>query len=272
MRANPVTTTRRGLNLLKHQVHRLRAERGTVSSASVADFDAALASVGASHSTAFVHAGLSDIAAAFDADPYEFLYSRLAEQFETLVVPGFTEYFKVSGVYHKQHSRPKHGMFAKLFSRRHRDDRTDDAVKSLLLRGPHELDDCVHHDTYHPEGVFAELLADDVLVLNVGVPWLVCSHLHFLEARHDVPYMEKVTYDGYRLTDGRCESITQASHEYASAWYSFNRPRIKRVLDRHDALERFDFGGMRLYAFTLGDLDRYVGRKVADDPYFLVTA
>jgi aminoglycoside N3'-acetyltransferase len=225
----------------------------------------------AGHDEAFVHAGLSDVKAAFDANPYDFLLKRLDESFESVLAPGFTDYFTTSGVYHKEFSRPKHGTFVRLFHR-DADYRTDDAIKSILVRGPYRFDDCNHHDTYHEDGCFAKLVRDGALVVNVGTPWITCSHLHYFEHKYDVPYVSSETHDGvlYRSRTEH-ERVEQTCGSNVSPFYSWNKPKLTRRLERADVLDRYNLNGLRLLFFRLDDLDEVLGRELREDPYYLVT-
>jgi aminoglycoside N3'-acetyltransferase len=265
-----VTTARRAANLLKHQTLKQLKLRQGASRASVDRFDEILETEAAGHSTVFVHAGLSDISSAFETNPYEFLMDRLDDHFENIIATGFTDYFKHSGVYHKEHSRPKNGTFVELFHD-DADYRTDDAMKSFLVKGEYRFEDCVHHDSYHENGCFSKLVDDDVLVFDVGTHWITCSHLHYFESAFDVDYVQDVTYEGVDLTGGSPEPIQQTCGEYESMFYSWNKPKLQRLLLRHDALAKYDLNGLLLCFFTLGDVERLLGAKLRDDPYYLVT-
>lgn len=271
MQIAQVRDARRGINLAKQELHRRRHQRRTVGRVSESRFDAVLDELAAGRSTVFVHVGLSDVKAAFDTDPYAFLRSKLDARFESVLAPGFTDYFKISGVYHKQHSRPKHGTFGTLFMA-DAEYRTDDAIKSILVRGPYRFDGCVHTDSYHENGCFAQLVDDDALVLNVGTPWIKCSHLHYLERRAEVDYVVERTYDGVLLSEDECRTVEQTCHEYASRWYSWNRPQIERLLRRRGVLSAYNLNGLRVYGFPLGRLAEEIEEVLARDPHFLVTA
>jgi len=110
-----VPNVRRAANLIKHQTLKQLKLRQGASRASADRFDSILAAEAAGHSTVFVHAGLSDISSAFETNPYKFLLDRLDDQFDNIIATGFTDYFKHSGVYHKEHSQPKNGTFVELF-------------------------------------------------------------------------------------------------------------------------------------------------------------
>lgn len=265
-----VRGARRGANLVKQQVLKQVLLRRGAGRAPESRLDDLLAEHGAGHSEVFVHVGLSDVRAAFGGDPYAFLLEKLDAHFESIIAPGFTDYFKTSGVYHKRYSRPKHGTFGTLFLA-DADYRTDDAIKSFLVRGPYRFEGCVHHDSYHEDGCFSKLVAEDTLVMDIGTPWLTCSHLHYFEAAYDVGYVVERTYDGVLLADGECREIEQTCHRYESPFYSWNKPRIERLLKRRGALSKYDLNGLKLLFFSLGDLRDALDGKLTEDDHFLVT-
>lgn len=261
----------RGANLLKHQLlGRMRRRRGA-GPVPPSRLDELLERHGADHRKVFVHAGLSDVKQAFGTDPYAFLRGRLTANFRSVLVPGFTDYFATSGVYHKQHSRPKHGTFGPLFLR-DADYRTDDAMKSILVEGPYRFDDCRHTDSYHEDGCFARLVEEDTLVMDIGTPWLTCSHLHYFESRLDVDYVVERTFDGVLCAKGGdCEPIEQTCGVRTSPFYSWNKPKLTRLLERDGALDSYDLNGLQVMFFTLGDLAASLVPRLADDPKYLVT-
>lgn len=266
-----LTQARRVANLFTNQASKQIRLRQGASRVPESTFDELLDRHAAGHSKVFLHVGLSDIKAAFDTNPYEFLLERLDERFESILAPGFTDYFKISGVYHKQYSRPKHGTFVRLFHE-DADYRTDDAIKSILVKGPYRFDGCDHHRSYHDDGCFAQLVRDDALVLNVGTPWLKCSHLHYLEHQHGAPYVIEKTYDGvlYRSST-EYEHIEQTCSVYSSKFYSWNRRKLTRRLERAGVIDRYDLNGLKTIFFTLDDIVSVIGDEMRRDPHYLVT-
>lgn len=64
---------------------------------------------------AFVHVGLSDVNAAFDGDPYEFVRDHLDARFDAILTPAFTQSFREPGRFHRTDSDPELGAFTTLF-------------------------------------------------------------------------------------------------------------------------------------------------------------
>ena len=220
----------------------------------------------------FAHIGLSDINAAVDGDPFDFVFEKLAANFESVLTPGFTPSFRNDDgrVYHKQYSRPGFGTFPQLFQSV-ADYRTDDATNSILVRGPYRFEDCDHHDTWAETGCFGLLDRDNVQYLNIGTDWLTASQLHYVEWYHDLPYVGMADYDGVIYYDETShEPVTQRSHEYHRP-VSWNRGKIAADLAEAGVLDRYNRNGLRIFAFTARDLREALGPALADDPYYLVT-
>jgi len=221
------------------------------------------------HDDAFAHVGLSDVNSALPGNPYESVMEVLTDHFDSILAPGFTDYFRTSGVYDRQHSRPKHGTFAKLFLE-DADYRTKDACKSILVNGEYRFQGCEQRNSYAPDGCFERLRKDDVLVVSIGTTYLICSYLHHLEAKNDVPYMTPKTFDGVIHDDGEEVEIAQTTHYYDGVW-SFNKLKLQRHLREHDAIDQYDLNGLQVFVTSVRDVDELVTEKLRDDPYYLVT-
>lgn len=217
----------------------------------------------------FCHVGLSDVNSAFDGNPYEFLREGLHKKFDTIIVPGFTDYFTYSGVYHKKYSKPKHGMFARLL---HEDAeyRTNDALRSFVVDGSFRFDSCNHRNSYSNNGCFAKLEQDDIPILNIGTPWFKSSQLHYLEYQYNVPYMKETTISGVFFDEeGKKREIEQTYGTYTetAVW---NRRKIRQDLEKEDAMRSFDHKGLRLMITSAQSIRDVIGPKLKSDPYYLI--
>lgn len=264
----PVTTARAAATSARSFV-RKRRDRN-VASVDPAAFEAVLDRY--PDDEVFVHAGLSDVATAFDTDPYEFLLSSLTERFDSVLAPGFTPSFTSSGVFHRQYSRPEYGTFPRLLLA-DCDHRTADPIHSILVRGPYRFEECDRRTTFGPDGPFAQLEADDVLYLSVGTPWFRATQLHYLECEYDVPYVEQPTYEGVVYRDERRhERVEQTNYANENAaLYAFNKTKLERRLRETGAMDRYVLGGLRLYLTRAGELRRVLGPEIERDPYYLVS-
>ncbi len=251
-------------------VARRRLRDGSTGPVADSEFDRILGQY--SDHTVFVHIGLSDINAAFEGNPFEFVMDTLGNHFESVLTPGFTPSFRNDDgrVYYKQYSRPGFGAFPRLFHSV-ADYRTDDATNSILVRGSYRFDDCDHHNTWDEAGCFGALDRDNVLYLNIGTDWLTASQLHYIEWNHQLPYVTMVDYDGVIYYDETShEQVTQRTHEYHRP-VSWNRAKISDDLASEGVLDRYNCNGLRLFAFNARELRDALEPKLDDDPYYLVT-
>lgn len=232
-----------------------------------ARFDEVLASI--EDDVVFVHAGLGDLKQAFGGDVYALLLGKLREHFGSVLAPGFTPSFRTSGIYHKQFSRPEVGAFSRQFLP-DAEYRTDDPIHSILVDGPYRFPDCDHADTFSETGCWAKLADENVTYLNVGTPWLICTHHHYVEHAIEVPYLEHREYDGVRYRDEQNhERITQRNYEYA--WpVKRSARKIERYLQSRGVLRKYDLEGLQVSIVGAGDLQSALEPKVRADPYYLV--
>ena len=222
--------------------------------------------------TVFVHVGLSDINAAFDGDPFELMMDKLSARFESVLTPGFTPSFRKDDgrVYHKQYSKPGFGTFPRLFQSV-ADYRTNDATNSILVDGPFRFDNCDHHTTWGEAGCFGALDRHNVQYLAVGTDWLRASQLHYVEWYYDLPYVDRVEYDGVIYYDETShQPVSQQTHEYHRP-VSWNRAKIGNELAAAGVLDRYNCNGLRIFAFNARELREALRPKLAADPYYLVT-
>jgi len=249
---------------------RKRLRSGSVGPVDETDLDAILDRY--SDDAVFVHIGLSDINAAFEGDPFEFILQKLEARFESILNPGFTPSFRKDDgrIYHKQYSAPRFGTFSSLFHKGV-DYRTNDATNSILVRGPYRFEDCDHHNTWATDGCFGALDRDNVLYLNIGTDWLTASQLHYIEWYYDLPYVDAVDYDGVIYYDETShEQISQRSHEYCQQ-VSWNRSKIAEEFAAEGVIDRYNCNGLRLFAFRAREMREALAPKLATDPYYLVT-
>lgn len=220
----------------------------------------------------FVHAGLSDVKAAFNTNPYELLRDTLDEYFESILAPGFTPSFKQSGVFHREYTRPQYGAFSRLFLD-DADYRTDDPLHSIEVSGPYRFDDCNTRNTFGPDGTFAQLEADDALYLNVGIPRFHCSQLHYLECRYDVPYIEQTDYEGIVYHgESDYEEVVQTNFRNENPHlYAFNRTKIRDRLEEAGALDAYDLDGLPVYVTRAKAVRDVLGPEIEADPFYLVS-
>lgn len=218
----------------------------------------------------FVHVGLSDVNAAFGGRSYEQFRDTLTDEFESVLVPGFTPSFRASGIYHKRYSRPQVGMFPRLFQA-DSEYRTNDALHSIQVAGPYRFPDADHQDSFGREGCYATLDADNVLIANIGTNRLVSTQFHYISMQADPPYHEAESHSGVIYLDDEVHEEIEQRNDTFVGTYSWSRWKIERYLEREAVLERRDLNGLKLSLFRAGDARRALESKIADDPYYMVT-
>lgn len=220
-------------------------------------------------SVIFVHVGLRDVNAAFGGRSYERLFSELTQQFESVLVPGFTPAFRKSGIYHKQYSRPQVGMFSVLFAD-DADYRTDDTIHSIQVAGEYRFDDCNHHDTFGPDGCYAKLDEDNVLIANIGTNRLVSTQYHFISLREDPPYHTTETHPGVIYYDeSEHRKVVQKNDTFTSV-YNWNRWKMEDYLEKRGVLERRDRNGLKLSFFRASEMRDALVPKIERDPCYMI--
>jgi len=220
--------------------------------------------------TVFVHVGLSDIKSIFHCNPYELLLDVLEEHFESILAPGFTPSFRKTGIYHKSYSKPEYGAFAKLFLE-DADYRTDDALHSILVKGDYRFDDCEHHDSFSRQGCWAKLDQDNVLIMDIGLPWYLTTQHHFIEHYYDVPYNLEKKYEGrIYYDDFKNAQIVQKSYSYDYSKTKRNFIKLESYLKSVGALEKHDINGLKIFLFRARDVRKALEPKIKKDKYYLV--
>jgi len=216
---------------------------------------------------AVVYAGLSDVAAAFDADPYERLRDALAASFDAVLTPGFTFSFRDTGFVALDRAAPEVGAFGRRFLA-DADFRTDDPVFSLLGAGSFAFDADGTDCSYAPGGYWAELHDRDVLYLNVGTDRFRCSAFHVAELRHGVPYVSVAEHRGVVGRDGRHSRVVH--HAPADDHYRrFARRKVRSALG--GAFRDRSVGGLRVQGVRASAVDALLDDRLPEDPYYLVT-
>ena len=219
---------------------------------------------------AFVHVGLSDVNAAFDGDPYEFVRDHLDARFDAILTPAFTQSFREPGRFHRTDSDPELGAFTTLFFYE-ADYRTADPLHSIQVRGDYRFDGCTVRDTFAPDGCYGQLERDDVRILDIGTRWLISTQLHYIERVTDVPYSETVEIEGtVRYPGGRVERVTQRSYDKNNYLYFWDRLSIQRDLIDDGVLNHHDLNGLRVISVTARDLRDVLEPRIADDLYYMI--
>lgn len=221
-------------------------------------------------SVIFVHVGLSDVNSAFGERSYDQLCSALTSQFESVLAPGFTPSFRKSGVYHKEYSRPQVGMFPLLFMG-DSEYRTNDPIHSIQVAGEYRFDECDHRNTFDPDGCYAQLDDDNVLIANIGTNKLVSTQFHYVSLQADPPYHTTDTHSGEIYYDETAhQEITQTNDAFEPT-HVWNRWKMERYLEEQGVLDDRSRNGLKLTFMRARDMREALEPKIERDPYYMVT-
>lgn len=217
----------------------------------------------------FVHIGLSDIKAALQRNPYEGILDKLDASFESVLTPGFTNSFRETREFDVETTAPELGAFASLFFE-DADYRTPDPLHSILVDGAYRFDGCTFRDTFSPDGCYGQLSSDNVLLLNIGTPWLISTQLHYIERVCDVPYVKTVNIEGELTVDGTTTPITQRNYTKNSYLYFWNRRGIRDEMVEAGVMDHYSLNGLNVMGVRAGEMEAFLADRIEDDPYYLV--
>jgi len=217
----------------------------------------------------FVHVGLSDIKTALQRNPYDALVDKLDGAFDSVLTPGFTSSFRTTGEFDLRETAPELGAFASLFFQ-DTEYRTPDPIHSILVDGAYRFDGCTFRDTFSPDGCYGQLSADNVLLLNIGTPWLISTQLHYIERLCEVPYVRSVTVEG-ELTFGETTvQIRQRNYTKNSYLYGWNRRGLRNDMVDAGVMNHYSLNGLNVMGVRAGAMETFLTDRIEDDPYYLV--
>lgn len=218
----------------------------------------------------FLHVGLSALKKALGPLAQKELIDIFRSQNISILVPGFTPSFRQSGIYHKQFSQPEYGTFSKLFLPE-ANDRTDDAIHSILIKGIYSFSGCNHQKSFADDSCFGKIDRDNLYYVNIGTRDLVCTQLHFIEHHYTVPYNEIMNHEGILYdNESNYRHITQANYRH-NMRVTWNRNKIRKLLIKEGVMKEHQINGLCIRLFRAGDLKTVLGKQIIVNPYYLVT-
>lgn len=226
--------------------------------------------------TVFVHIGLRQIKTAFQLDAYDFILDLLTQNFQSIIAPGFTPSFRQTGLYHKLYSAPEYGKFSKLFLK-DATFRTDDPIYSLLVLGDYQFENSYTKEVFGPGGAYDQLDKDNILCLSIGTPWPVSSQKHYIEYRSNLPYVERVTYEGIIYYDEQNHNKIATINYVRKHWFNkyvsliWNNYKLAKHMKKAGIMEQYNLNGLMIYAFKLRDMRVFIEEKFIKEPYYLFT-
>ena len=199
------------------------------------------------------------------------LYSPLG-----ILVPAFTYSFTKTGIYDRAHTPSEVGRFGEEIRLAFPPaQRTMNPVFSVIDCHSILKSDELSEDTaFGRHSLWNHLNEIGHICVNVNlqVP-LISTHLHFLEARQQVPYRYPKTFQGRVSTDG--SDWTEMSYEYYvrdldrdTRW---RRGKIASFLKSHDVLHDHSRGDILLRWFDSIQMAPVLEAALRKDPEFFVS-
>ena len=222
----------------------------------------------------FVHVALSKVKRFSPTpDPYQYLADRLKTRFDLVSSQGFTPQNRLKSSFNPQDDVPPYGSFASRFFG-DMDWRNMDPCYSVMAMG--DVTWPRRSFTFSEDGIFRQMLKDNMYCLNIGLPYPSCSLMHLVEYEQKVPYLD-FTERRYTLPSGPAtEAIQYRLHEnrreYAvKGFVWWNKLRLARDLNKTEIVKEKRVGGVSLRYFSLREIHAFVTGKVKQDPFYLIT-
>ena len=230
------------------------------------------------NSQIFVHAGLKSIKMV-TGDDYQDIISKLIKALQevyspnSIIVPSFTPSFRKTGVYSKNYSKGEYGVFSEL-PRHQADMRTDDAIHGVAIftKDTSKFDNIDYQDTFSENELYATL-KKNTYILNISTNFFVSTYMHYIEEDLKVPYKKNggLESKGILLDENnQPKKIVQNNHHYLYRT-EINREKVKRTLEKNNALNSIEYLGLKSSCIAVEDLDAILREEISKDPYYLVT-
>jgi aminoglycoside N3'-acetyltransferase len=207
----------------------------------------------------------------------QLLLEGIKRQFKpvAVLVPAFTYGFTKTGVFDRTKTAGEVGRFGEeVRSTVSPELRSLDPVFSVLdLDGALTSPEGGYVTAFGPGSMLDELGLRTFVSVNINLPELVSTYLHYLEHRLSVPYRYSKTFSGLISTDG---NVWEPIH------YDYNvrrldvdtrwrRKKIAAELINKGVLHQVEDGGVPMRWIHSNDLDTAMGELLSSDPYYLVT-
>jgi aminoglycoside 3-N-acetyltransferase len=198
------------------------------------------------------------------------LYSPLG-----ILVPSFTYSFTKTGIYDRANTPGEVGRFGE-------EVRLAFPLTQRTMNPVFSFIDCfdtvpdkmrIESAAFDDGSIWAWLTEVSHLCLNINVPALFGTYLHYLEARQQVPYRYSKTFKGRVSADG--SGWTEMSYEYYvrdldrdTLW---RREKIASFLKSHDVLHDHPRGNILLRWFDSTHVAPVLEAALRKDPEFFVS-
>ena len=192
-----------------------------------------------------------------------------------ILVPTFTYSFTKTGIYDRTSTPGEVGRFGEEI-------RQIFPVKARTLDPVFNFIDCdgilknrerSEYTAFGKDSLWYSLMEWGHVCLNINVPELFGTYIHYLEAFHAVPYRYPKIFAGRISADGH--SWQDVNYEYYvrdldrdTRW---RREKIAAFLKAHGVLQDSGTGQVPLRWFHSSGMDEILGRALRQDPEFLIS-
>lgn len=192
-----------------------------------------------------------------------------------ILVPTFTYSFTKTGIYDRTSTPGEVGRFGEEI-------RLSYPARARTMNPVFNFIDCddilksrerCEYTAFGRDSVWRHLMDSGHICLNINVPELFGTYLHYLEAHQAVPYRYPKLFPGRVSADGH--SWKAVNYEYYvrdmdrdTRWH---RDKIATFLNAHGVLHDFGTVQAPLRWFHSTNMDEVLGRALRHDPEFLIS-
>lgn len=221
----------------------------------------------------FVHVALSSVNRFSETKKaYPWLRDLLLKHFNTVSSQAFTPGVRKTKVFDPDKEVPAYGAFARLFFR-DMGFRNHDPCYSVMALGGNGFRE--QDFSFSANGIFRQMIEQDFYCINIGLEYVTCSVMHFVEYEQKVPYL-RFFDDTYYIQSGNAtRKIIYPVHDNRGAYSVkgyvwWNKVRLMKDLSNTGIVQSVNIQGVRLYGFGMRHLYEFVTRKVQSDPFYLI--
>lgn len=229
----------------------------------------------------YIHARLKNISDHFPECSYEELTKVTLNtitdvcQPKTILIPTYTYSFTKTGVYDVIKTPSEVG-------------RLSEETRSIYSPSKKTLNPVFNHiDTagffenitldettaFGPGSLFEKLHTNGHIIVNLDVPKLIGTYLHYLEYAEKVPYRFDKIFKGTLIDMNR--NSTQINYSYyvrkLEIDTQWRRDKIHDFIDKHHLANRIGIGGVNLQWIPSKSMDQAFLDKLIVDPCYLIT-
>lgn len=232
-----------------------------------------------SHQPILVHVGIRDLRDRWGlstAEASELLLELLLERDPgRLFVPAFTYSFTKSREYSRAGSPSEVGGFSEhVRTSKEASLRTLDPVFSCVdvldtgfSRGE------INHDVFGERSLWHLWDNLDGLIVNIGLPKLISTQVHYIETRFGVPYRYNKVFPG-RVVDETAGTSTEVDYHYnvrdLDEDPQWDRGRLRAMLEAAGVLHAFAWEGVEVMFMRARQLRQTLEPALAADPRVLL--